>query len=132
MKRKGVVVSVDRRKTEKGYTIDSLLSWSEKVDECLEWNRARNQNGYGIAQHDGKQWMAHRLSYHLNTGENISGAVIHHICSNASCVNPKHLQRASQADNGLEMLARKDYEAEIARLQLRVIELEAELERANV
>lgn len=30
--------------------------------------------------------------------------------------------------NGLEMLARQDYEAEIARLQLRIVELEAKLE----
>jgi uncharacterized small protein (DUF1192 family) len=46
--------------------------------------------------------------------------------------DPEHLQTATKADNTLEMLARKDYEAEIARLQLRIIELEAELERVNV
>jgi hypothetical protein len=64
----------------------------------------------------------------LHTGENIEGAHIHHICANARCINPEHLQRASAAENTLEMMARRDYEAEIARLQLRIIELEAKLE----
>lgn len=84
--------------------------------------------GYGVAQHGGKLVRAHRLSYQLSTGADIEGRVIHHTCANRACINPAHLQAASQSDNLLEMQARKDYESRIAALEARVEELEAQLD----
>lgn len=112
------------------WTLDRLLAKADVEGDCLLWPTQNNK--YANVWHDSTNWKAHRLAYHLATGEDITGVPIHHKCANARCVNPAHLQRASHADNVLEMLARKDYEAEIARLQLRIVELEAELERAGL
>lgn len=78
--------------------------------------------------------MVHRLAYHLATDEELGDAVIHHTCANRGCINPEHLVRASAAENILEMLARRDYEAKIIALEARVKQLEAELdlERSGV
>ena len=109
------------------WTLDKLLGTAKKVGDCFLRDRP-----YSKVRHNGEHQLTHRLSYILFTGEDIDGLSIHHKCANNRCINPEHLERASRAENTLEMIARKDYEAEIARLQLRVIELEAELERANV
>ena len=110
------------------YSLSELLSFTEEVDGCLVWKRADNKQGYGIAQHGGKSWMAHRLSYHLATGCDIGSQVIHHTCANSMCIKPEHLQLAHQADNVLEMLSRRSLEARIADLEARVAELELQLD----
>ena len=109
-----------------------IFARSVRNGECLEYavNQARVKK-YASVGWNGTSIGVHRLVYMLHYGEDISGAVIHHMCGNGACVNPEHLQRAHAAENTLEMLARRDYEAEIARLQLRIVELEAELERAK-
>ena len=110
------------------YTLSELLSWTRREGDCLVWARADNGQGYGIAFHGGKNWMAHRLSFFLATGAETGKQVVHHKCANSRCINPDHLERASQADNTLEMLARRDYEARIRALEARVEELEAQLD----
>lgn len=110
--------------------LETLLKRGIKQGDCIEWTGCL-RGGYGQLTWKGERWTVHRLAYEFSTGESAKGLHIHHICANRKCFNPEHLQRASVADNNLEMLARKDYEAEIARLQLRVIELEAELERVT-
>lgn len=118
------------RKNHAGsYDLTTLLSYTEASEGgCMVWTRARMPQGYPVAQHKGKLVRAHRLAYELATGSDISGQVIHHTCANRSCINPAHLQAASQADNVLEMMARKDYEARITALEARVAQLEAELD----
>ena len=109
------------------WSLETLLEGTDQVGECMVRCRP-----YSKVRYKGKHVQAHRLSYELSTGEDIKGVQIHHTCADARCINPKHLQRASAAENMLEMLARRDYEAEIARLQLRIVELEAQLEGANL
>lgn len=116
------------RRGKAPYTLPELLSWTEQQGDCLVWKRADNGQGYGVVHHCGKGWMAHRLSYHLATGEELGRQVVHHTCANSMCVNPEHLQLAHQADNNLEMLSRKSLEARIAFLEERVKQLEAELD----
>ena len=59
----------------------------------------------------------HKVVWSLHTGGPLMGVHIHHTCGKSKCINPAHLERASAAENTLEMLGRADYEAEIARLQ---------------
>lgn len=106
------------------WTLDVLLENTKKVGDCLE-----RQKSYSVIRFGDKMVGAHRLAYMLATGENIDGRSIHHICANNKCINPEHLQPASRAENTLEMMSRRDYEAEIAQLKEKVAALEAQLER---
>lgn len=114
-------------KAQGDWTIEKLLK-STKVDgECRLRGRA-----YSKVRHNGEHELAHRLMYMLYTGEDITGMTIHHTCANARCINPEHLQLASRAENTLEMLGRRDYEARIAVLEERVAYLESLLDIEQV
>jgi hypothetical protein len=108
------------------WTLEKLLSLTTREGSCMVRSRK-----YSKVSHHGKGVHAHWLAYVLHTGEQTKGIQIHHTCANAKCINPEHLQRASTADNMLEMLGRRDYEAEIAYLKaenarLRALLLERE------
>jgi len=106
------------------WTLELILDKARPAGDCLVWDA---ETRYGAVRYQGKTWGVHRLAYHLATGESVDGVTVHHICANTRCVRPDHLQLASNAENVLEMLARKDYEARIAALEARVKELEAAL-----
>lgn len=102
------------------WTLDRILATAVRDGECWNWKRK-----YGTVSHEGKVLGVHVLAYRLSTGDFTPGRPIHHKCANALCVNPAHLEAASDVDNTLEMFARRDYEAQIAALKARVEELEA-------
>ncbi|QYW07373.1 HNH endonuclease [Mycobacterium phage Ohno789] len=108
------------------WTLEKLLDRATPDGDCYNWVRK-----YGQVTYQGRVWGAHHLSYHLATGEDTTGRQIHHKCANARCVNPAHLELASNAANTLEMFARKDYEARIAALEAQVQELQRELDEAR-
>lgn len=64
-------------------------------DECWPWNGRIDANGYGKF---GTDW-AHRLSLGIATGSVRVGFVVDHLCRNPRCVNPKHLEWVTQAEN---------------------------------
>jgi HNH endonuclease len=113
------------------WTVESALKNCIPNGECLEWPGSPNQK-YPTIRHKQKNYLAHRLLYHLATGEDIDNIHIHHKCANTRCCNPEHLEPATQALNTLEMLARSDYEAQIASLTARVQHLEALLQALGV
>lgn len=76
------------------------------VDGCWVWNRARNAGGYGSKGHDGKTWLAHRLSWLIHKGEIPEGFNVCHHCDNPPCVNPDHLFLGKQKQN-MEDCAKK-------------------------
>lgn len=121
------------RLKETVWTVEKLLEECETSGDCKVSPRHPSQR-YPKVYHRGRPRLAHRLMYELYNEEKIepfkeTGIVIHHTCSNRRCINPEHLQRAMAAENTLEMLSRKDYEAEIARLQLKVAALELQLDK---
>jgi hypothetical protein len=86
----------------------------EKGSECWEWQGYRMPNGYGQigsggdANRDGRNLLAHRVSWELHHGESVpEGKVVrHYVCDNPRCVNPAHLRLGTQADNIADMKAK--------------------------
>ena len=78
--------------------------WSKvnKTDTCWLWIAGRTR-GYGKFRFDGKQSLAHRVSWLLAGNTIPNGLVLchaaHDVCGNKHCVNPAHLRIDTQAVN---------------------------------
>lgn len=66
---------------------------------CWEWNKTKNNHGYGQLTVNKKTAFAHRLSYELFNGEIPNGSQVLHKCDNPSCINPAHLSIGTASDN---------------------------------
>lgn len=54
---------------------------------------------YGNLRINGRLQLSHRVFYELEYGPIPHGHVIHHVCGNKRCVNPKHLQAVIPKDH---------------------------------
>lgn len=68
---------------------------------CWQWMGARGSNGYGTFWFRGMVTGCHRVSYIMANGEIPFGLELDHLCSNPSCVNPKHLEPVTSIENQL-------------------------------
>jgi len=66
---------------------------------CWTWIGAVNHNGYGSFFWQGKTELAHRLSYRILVSELSAEEICDHLCRNRACVNPKHIEPVSHAEN---------------------------------
>ena len=66
---------------------------------CHVWMGSKDMKGYGRFGCNGKQYLAHRIAFHLATGLEPGYLVVNHKCKNPSCVNPEHLERITDAEN---------------------------------
>jgi hypothetical protein len=69
----------------------------DEVTGCWIWQRAKDQNGYGMIGANGKR--AHRAYYEANKGPISEGMQLDHLCRNHSCVNPDHLEPVTNSEN---------------------------------
>lgn len=73
-----------------------------KHGDCWIWIGSFNgKKGYGKMLLRGKLELAHRISYSWYRGHIPTGMTIDHMCNNKACVNPEHLEVATQKDNNL-------------------------------
>ena len=84
--------------------------WS-KVDRsagptaCWPWLACRSRKGYGQfsigsrTDSSARIVPAHRIAYQLEVGLIPNGKVIHHLCNNPYCQNPRHLRPTTNRFN---------------------------------
>lgn len=73
---------------------------------CWEWTSSKNRQGYGVigaGGSEGKQLLAHRVSWNFAYGTIPNNLCVLHRCDNPSCVNPTHLWLGSRTDNVKDM-----------------------------
>ena len=85
---------------------DKLYPNLKKRGNCLEWQLATNNKGYGRLSHLGKGYLAHRLAYTLEVGKIPNNIIIRHTCDNRICCNVKHMILGTNKDNSEDMVSR--------------------------
>lgn len=88
-------------------TAQERLEWKcipEPNSGCWLWLGAVSSSGYGTFYFNGRLILAHRASWAIYTGRDISDASVKicHTCDNMICVNPEHLWEGSQKQNVLD------------------------------
>lgn len=80
---------------------------SIQTEGCWEWLACKNPGGYGIVRlSDGKNILAHRLSWLSLVGPIPDGLCVLHHCDNPPCVRPDHLFLGTLAENNKDMTAK--------------------------
>lgn len=82
-------------------TVERFWPRVRKSEECWEWTGPRNNHGYGTLRHNGRDALAHRVSYELNIGPIPDGLQLDHLCRNRGCVRPDHLEPVTNRENAL-------------------------------
>jgi hypothetical protein len=70
------------------------------VDEttgCWNWLGAKLRGGSGVVRVGQKTQLAYRVFFTFFVGVLLAGVVIHHLCKNSGCVNPRHLEAISKS-----------------------------------
>lgn len=79
-------------------------------DSCLLWPFGHSSTGYGTVNYYGTVGGAHRFMCRLAHGEPPSPDMqAAHRCGVRSCVNPKHLRWATQAENEADKIIHGTY-----------------------
>lgn len=88
--------------------IDRVLACLDEImpnrtaQECWEWPRSRNAQGYGVISGSPGSSFVHRQMAERVLGPIRDGLVVLHLCDNPPCCNPDHLAIGTNAANVLD------------------------------
>lgn len=72
---------------------------------CWEWQGAMDKLGYGFIRMPDRVHLVHRVVWRALVAPLTLGLTLDHLCRNASCCNPRHLEEVTQRENVLRGLA---------------------------
>jgi hypothetical protein len=92
MSLKEIMSDLDKRRFEAKFS---------KSDGCWLWTSGITTYGYGWFRPHGmmNSVNAHRVSYELYVGPIPENMTIDHLCKTKNCMNPKHMEVVSRAEN---------------------------------
>jgi hypothetical protein len=79
-------------------------------DECWEWRRYKDADGYGRTSVNRKTFVVTRLMYYLATGKQPDSMMVCHTCDMPGCCNPAHLFLGTARDNKLDCMAKRRHQ----------------------
>ena len=73
---------------------------------CLIWEGRITRGGYGILMVEGKRHVAHRVAWHVATGDplDMPEIVRHYRCRTPAYIEASHLRKGTHADNNADMV----------------------------
>lgn len=87
-------------------TIEEILANTEQVwrifvlaKPCREWQRAKDDLGYGRVHYNGRNHLVHRLVYQVTVEPTQADRVLDHLCQNPRCCETTHLDLTTQQQN---------------------------------
>ena len=89
-------------------TMKRLLSGLKlnKETGCWEWQKCKDERGYGKMGYNGKSHWVHRLAYALFKGEIPETMTVDHSheagCRSHACCSPHHLELMTVSENSLK------------------------------
>ena len=116
--------------------IAELYLRSMITDGCWVWQGTQKTPTKSLSPYPVVKWrkqsrQVHRMSLEARLRAPLGTQQSHHVCANTLCVNPWHLQPATQVQNIAEMKARCSYEARIAELEEALSEMAPDHELLN-
>jgi len=76
------------------------------MSECILWDKAVSNTGYGQKWYQGRMIGAHRYVYIKTFGSIPNGLMVLHRCDVKRCVNPEHLYLGTVKDNAKDAIER--------------------------